>query len=211
MGSNVKNMEAGSGRLLKEDSVPVNIADLAELSHDNHSGAVIEISRDHAKIHEGLAFVTCHEFVMTADAPLYCHFTTGEMAVHLKNRDLETNNTNTVFEIWKDQTVVPNGTPELLLPRKSNLLSDLVSGCVFRLNSVVTIDEAPEKVVCRMKVYGAELVGVRVQGGPAAADWEIILKPNTDYVIRVHRPGETGTGKLRMELRWYEDLTNDAT
>lgn len=175
-------------------------------SIENRSFARKTIEYEHARIHEGYGYDCDIEFTLTTTNPKYYHIKTGSDEIHLKDIVISTNKPEVKLYLFRNPTAELNGSPTQETIFNSD--EDNINESTMQIynNSTVTSEGTKRKVYY--------LSGSTGQGHSSAGEasafgtWEIILLPNTDYLIKIIRLVADGDTTGVFKLRFYaEDET----
>ncbi len=173
------------------------------LARVDSSGALKSIPTEHSNIHHGYAFNFWHIETLVDDEVKYLHISTGSLEVHLKEVDIQAEGEDTLVCFFHKLDVALSATPEQRKVHNSNENSTRIPELKVYLNSTATGEEE-DKCWRRWYLFGSEGVGQRSGSSAVGTNWEKILAPNSDYILRFQRPGKTGTFKVAIEARGYE-------
>lgn len=155
-------------------------------------GAITAISNLHMHIHKGEAFSI--NLKAASAGELVVQLKTGTGRTHLKATKIYTSGVLAEFTILEAPTVTDGTTAIAPLNRKRD--SDNTS-------SVLAFSD-PADIVGGVEIdsdyIGSD--GIPSQGGgddSSVLEW--MLKPSTDYIIKLD---DSGTERLQMKLVWYE-------
>jgi hypothetical protein len=172
-------------------------------SIESRSFARKTIEYEHARIHEGYGFDCDIEFTLSTTVPKYYHIRTGTDEIHLKDIVITTNKPEVKLYLYTNPTVALNGSPTQETIYNSDEDSNNVSSMRIYNNSTVTSDGTKRRVYY---LSGSTGIGHSSAGEASAfGAWEIILLPNTDYLIKIIRIVSDGDTTGVFKLRFYEE------
>lgn len=147
----------------------------------------------------GVQYEAAYEFrAAAAGVPVYLAYQTGDKNVIVKSRSLQTNNVDTLLEVFEDCEFTHGS-----IPVKCYNLSREVGD-----HSTITVSANPTNLTVgpaltpAVPIYGSVGVGNRSSGGFGIQGLERVLKKNTKYLIRI-TPRE-GVANLWFYATWYE-------
>lgn len=172
-------------------------------SIESRSYARKTIEYEHARIHEGYGFDCDIEFTLTGTTPKYYHIQTGSDEVHLKDIVITTNKPEVKLFLYKNPTVTKNASPTEETIFNSDEDNINISSLHIYNNSTVSNDGQKRKVYY---LSGSTGVGHSSAGEASAfGSWEIILLPNSNYVIKIVRIVADGDTTGVFKIRFYEE------
>lgn len=170
---------------------------------ESRSFARKTIEYEHARIHEGYGFDCDVQFTLSTTTPKYYHIRTGADEIHLKDIVINTNKPEVKMYFYKNPTVALNGSPTQETIFNSD--EDNVNQSTMRIynNSTITADGTLRKV---WYLAGSSGVGHSSAGEASAfSSWEIILNPDSDYLIKIVRLVADGDTTGVFKVRFYEE------
>ena len=166
------------------------------------SGCLPTIDIEHYKQHTDKAWTADIELTLTDATPQYLHFVPGNYETHLTDVTIIAEKTFTYFEIWKEQDVTPGTTEVPVIPSAVNGPS--WSGKIFS-DPTVTVNGGLLNRQRFLPVYGSTGVGQTSSGGSGKIVYEDKVPAHYDgLIMRVYRPGQTGTAKVTVCMCFYD-------
>lgn len=161
------------------------------------TGGIRVISTDHSSIHngEGFSYSLLSTSVASSGTVDLSFTTAADSYVHLKRWKLWTAGAKAKIEIYEVPSV-SGGSP--VTPRKRNRISSTAS--VSTLLSGVSVSGTGTLVDDMMAGSGTQQSG----GGDGAVDHELVLNPDTEYLIRATNLAATAAD-IYVWLFWYEE------
>lgn len=195
---NINSMSPHTGRFLKENDEAVNIASAVERVTNGFKTIEVE----HANIHEGLFFESYNKFTLAAAGTRFVTIKTPiGVYLHYKPTNLVTSADKITIEFFEGATVTA-ATGTSTSPSNHNRNSSNASG--------VTLLDAPTVTAngtkfAQVYIPGATGIGGTRTGasaGTSGSEW--VLKPNTQYAIKVTN-GSSGANDIQINFQWYEE------
>lgn len=164
------------------------------------------IDSDHAYIHQGLAFTYAKVVTLGNGATKACILKTPAAStgkyIHWRPLSVSSANAGILVE-FNESVEYTGGSDETddVWNRNRNLdptirpTASLVDGTVVITDAGTALSKAQ---------FGAGGRPNRASGGDGGADEEIVLKPSTDYMIRITNQG-TSDNVVTIALFWYEE------
>jgi len=175
------------------------------------SGAVKIIDLEHAKVHDGLAYVSDFMVYLSGTTEQNFIFETGAHPVHMKEVEAQPDNAEVVFLFLEDSETTGGTAATFAIdgltwfsmqPMPLNLERDpFPCGCSVLSNPSVT--SFGNKHVFYKFMPGTEGVGQQTSGSAAEENWERILKTNHRYHLWVKRLAGTGTTRVKLKMKYY--------
>jgi hypothetical protein len=169
-----------------------------EVIADRSGGAVI-VDLEHHRIHRGQAFQFIAFPVLDGTTPAYRLFRTGSKVLHFKEIVATSEKTDFVLELYEGPTISNTGT-EVNNKISFNRISNEDCELTIFTSPTVTADGF---LLDKYYLPGGEAPGGNFSGESQSSEWEFVLKPNTDYLIKGYRITGTGTNQVLVKYRWY--------
>ena len=183
---------------MKSNGTFINFADASE----RITSAIRTIETEHAYIHEGIFFESYNKFTLAAGATRFVTLKApAGVYLHYRPTNLVTSADKVTIEFYEGATVTAN-TGTAVTPSNHNRNS--------ALTSVVTLLDAPTVTANGIKfaqVYipGATGIGgTRTGANAGVSNSEWVLKPDTQYAIKVTN-GSSGSNDIQINFQWYEE------
>ena len=183
---------------MKKDGTIVNLAEASE----RITSAIRTIETEHSYIHDGIFFESYNKFTLSASATrLITLKTPAAKYLHYRPTGLVTSADKVTIEFFEGATVTP-ATGTAATPSNHNRSSALTSG--------VTLLDAPTVTANGTKFAQVYIPGATGTGGTrtgqsagtSGSEW--VLKPNTQYMIKVTN-GSSGSNDIQVNFQWYEE------
>jgi len=173
----INSLQAISGRIVKEDSSFINIADIIAMAIDPMNGVFIVDEEQHA-IHEGNAYSYSTHGTINAGASLTLLGRIGNKQVHFDGMNVDFQSGGVLLEFLEAPTITNVGTAQTVRRKnratvKDNVL-DVYLGATTTGGTIV-FDSLPPIVSGQGNKTESASSGV-VKG------W--VLKANTDYIMK---------------------------
>lgn len=198
-----------SGRVIKESGDTVNVADVIESAAsdvqgmadavgdatDNH-GNVRTIETEHDETHAGRSFDFSFRAQIAGAATLYLVGRVGAKPVHFQDFAIKAASSPLVVSLLEGPTVTELGTPQPSRPR--NRIRSSASTLAIYTGATVTDDG--------VMLFEDEMLGNATGqkiGGKEEYPAEWILRPSTDYAIKVTSGSEQAMN-IAGHFFWYE-------
>lgn len=185
-------------------------------------GRVLDISRGYdpyfmcpaytdyvvAKIHKGDAFLFIADVVISGDQPRYRLFKVKSRPIYFREIRIVTEKPGLMLELYESPTVNGNGEEEYPISYNRNKIGK--PGChVFTQPDVINDGYLLNKFYLPGGVGSANLflgtASVSI-GEQQQSEWEYVLKPNTDYLVKGYRvEGSTGDSRTLVKYMWYTE------
>lgn len=188
-----------TGRLIDENGDLVNEASLLAWATDP-SGARRTLEIEHAKIHTGQAYVFDAFVTLSDTTPLYRVFLTGNRVVHFKELEIVAEKNAVVVEIFEGPSYTGGTDATAERVASNRVQTPDPDGLTILSGPTVTADGLRLE---RFYLPGSETVGGNFGGSSTGTGWELVLKPNTPYLVKGQRIEGTGTCRLKVKYRWY--------
>jgi hypothetical protein len=158
------------------------------------------IEYEHAEIHEGNAYDVDIEFTLSTTNPLYLLIETGNEYIHLKDFSFAVNKPEVKMFLYKETNA--SGTSSISI---HNADDDSPKVTTLKLYSQPTV---VSEGTLRKVYYATGAIG---NGNSLAGEshdpmnWELILKKNSKYLIKILRVVSDGNTNGVFRLRYYEE------
>ena len=175
------------------------------------SGSVKFLTQEHAKVHDGYAYICEFMLYLNATTEQDLIFTTGDYPIHMKEVELYPDSDEIVGVMFEDSVTV-GGTQQTfdfggveglsMQPKPLNRFRPpFDSGCeVLASPTITTVGTEP---VFIMFLPGESGVGQSTSGTIAEVDWERVLKAKHRYHLWVKRLAGTGTARVKVKIKFY--------
>lgn len=195
----IDTIDPQSGRILKEDNLPVNIADFIERATDLTGGIYVNDESQHA-IHSGDSYSFDYDGTLAGSTSLYFMGITGDKQVHFD--EISGNFQKGGIRLWLYETpaTTANGTAQT--PANMNFAS--TNTTTLSLYSAPTITDNGTKKLSRYFPLTGVGVNVIPQSGSIAGGR--VLKANTKYLFRVENTDLTSCS-FGINFVWHDDNT----
>lgn len=175
------------------------ITEILEGTREGLTGYAGVIGSDHAYIHDGKAFTALIDTgEITADYDIA--FTTPTVAsgkfIHWRPIGVDTSSDYVLFTLREGDSF-SDGT-EVTPINRNRLSSSVTAVQAFVKNATAT----PTGTIIQQGGVGTAGNPASRSGGGAAADQELVLKQNTNYVLTLSPNGAT---TVNLSLFWYEE------
>lgn len=184
-----------SGRVIAESGEVVNFA-TALLNATDISNAIITITLEHSKIHQGEGWeVSIETGSIASGASYYVLFKTSEgYRPHLRSYEVTATDSPTTIRLFEGATVSADGTAASARNRNRNE-SDVNGVSVF-VQPTVT-DEGT-----RLETDFIPTAGNKAGGNAGSFYEEFVLRPSTNYLIKITN-GSNNTVNAFFNAFWY--------
>jgi len=166
------------------------------------TGAISSINVEHTNIHEGKFFESYNKFTLAAAGTRFVTMKTpANKNLHYKPTGLVTSADKVTVEFFEGATVTA-ATGTAATPANHNRNSAITSG--------VTLLDAPTVTANGTKFTQVYIPGSTGVGGSRYGDSagvsnsEWVLKPNTQYAIKVTN-GSSASNDIQVNFQWYEE------
>ena len=187
---------------------------IADNENESLTGYKGVINSDHAYIHEGIGFLSTLDIGTLGDGATesYLFQTPETKYIHLKKIELHGIGSSVKLEIMRGTTANPltinsegSTASELIGPSNANDNASNTSGIVVKKTPTYTNDEEGE-IWDFIKVLGTasnqyETVSEQSYG----ENFELVLKPDTDYVIKFTNLSSDAASEVTLRMFWYEE------
>jgi hypothetical protein len=170
---------------------------LDESTDLSRSRIVIEL--EHSKIHYAQAYQLQSFVEYTGITPRFRLFRTGNRVVHFKEVRISSQAPDFLFQLFENPTITALGTEEPITPYNRATLPD-PCGCATYSMPTVTDNGL---LIDTYYLPGGTGTGQTTSGDSQGAEWEFVLRPNTDYLLRGQRLSGTGTTRALFKYKWY--------
>ena len=190
------NMVAMGRKILMPDGTIENVSD------DVH-GALVTIPLTHFEVHEGDMFAAWTNFEGIADDGVGDIFiVTGALEVHLKQIDMWVNNARATYDIYENA----QGVGATLMPVRNRNRVAAAAGmqatmCVW--NGITGANIGSDIIDHGVAGGGGANTSSRT-GGARSQDIELILRPNTNYAVRITNLSGAAAD-VEWWMAWYEE------
>jgi len=169
---------------------------------DEFTGFDVALTGDHAYIHRGLGFSAMGQVSLAAAGVYSLTITTPAAAagyIHLRPAFFSSSASYAKMSIIEAPTFTA-GTAATPVNRNRN--STRAAGAVYKYNAGYTSGGT----VLDITTVGTGGNPTARSGGGVGADAEIVLKPETTYLIYIENPAGGATSNITWNLFWYEEL-----
>ena len=183
---------------MKKDGTIVNLAEASE----RITSAIRTIETEHSYIHEGIFFESFNKFTLAGGATRVVTIKpTAGIYLHYRPTNLVTSADKVLIEFYEGATLTA-ATGTAVTPSNHNRNSTLTSK--------VTLLDAPTVTANGTKFAQVYIPGATGTGGTrtgqsagtSGSEW--VLKPNTQYMIKVTN-GSSGSNDIQVNFQWYEE------
>ena len=196
-----------SGKYYNSHDAVVNVV-------EDYTGGYRMINTDHGYIHDGIGFKANFYIASLADSATvsFLFHTPEELYVHFKNLQISGLGSSVKVEIFRGTTANPleinsEGVTATELLSQSNLNdnSDTESG--VSITKTPTYTDSKEGEVWDVLIMPGDTTANR----PSVAETtsndnvEVVMKPDTPYVIKLINLTETAATQLYFSAYWYEE------
>lgn len=184
-----------SGRVIAESGEVVNFA-TALLNATDISGALITITVEHSKIHQGKGWeVSIETGNISSGASYYVLFKTSDgYRPHLRSYEITATDSPITIRLFEGSTVSADGTAVTARNRNRNQ-SDNNGVSVF-YQPIVTAEGT------RLETDYIASGGNKIGGNAGSFYEEWILKPSTNYLMKITN-GSNNTVEAFFNAFWY--------
>lgn len=169
---------------------------------DKISNAMINISHDHHKIHEGDKYYARVQLtIATLTTQRITFITPSDVYIHYQRSGVQTSADKVGINFYEDGVVDVAGTE--VNSHNRDLNSDLESGVIIRTGDTYTSVGTKLDAFCSY-LPGSTGIGQTKAGGTSATGEEIILKRNMVYVYEVVN-GSSDSNIIDINFSWYTD------
>lgn len=165
---------------------------------DMDSGRPLFVSHEHARVHDGISFTVSHLFTgIAVDASSDLRFTCGTKKSHLFVNCASSG--PAYYALYEGATFSTPGTEKLVYNRNRNSENAALSRTYFTpgVNSLGTAIQSGQFLP------GGVGVGFAYTGGTLEHKLEWVLKPGTEYLVRLTNKDGAGA-TMSLTLNWYE-------
>ena len=172
---------------------------------DPIDGALIGIDVLHHHVHEGEAFISWAIFNGVLDDAVEDIFiVTGELEAHVRQIDMWVNNAHAVYNIHEGAQ--GTGTTVLNSYNRNRIQAALDNQATMRLWTGITNPNIGSKIIEHGVAGGGGANMASRTGGVRSQELELILRPNTNYAIRIQNLSGA-TADIDFAILWYEEET----
>lgn len=196
--SNLEYLATGgfrSGRVVAESGEIINLATLLDNASDL-SGALINISLEHSKIHQGIGWeVSIETGNIASGTNYYILFRTAAgYRPHLRSYDFIATDAPITIRLFESPTTSTNGDNVIARNRNRNYTD--TNGVTVYTQPTVTNDGT------LLETDYLASAGNKIGGNAGSFYEEWVLKPSTDYVVKITN-GSNNTVTGFFNAFWY--------
>ena len=209
----IDNFIAASGRVRKENGDIINQADFIDSEHDRLTGGVKSINTDHYYIHRGIAYKAYINLASVgATAVEYSFIAPAGTFPHFKNMQVTALGGTLRVTIRRGTTATPlsvnspgAASDDIVGPNNLNDNTNRPTGVLIKKTPTYH-DGKTGEVWFQIQVVGDSTNQFTSVAEISSNDnEEIVMKPETYYVIRLERIGNDSPANVALTLFWYEE------
>ncbi len=172
---------------------------------DPIDGALIGIDVLHHHVHEGEAYISWAIFNSVLNNAVEDIFiVTGALEAHIRQIDMWVDNARAVYNIHEGAQ--GTGTDVLNSYNRNRIQAALDKQATMRLWTGITNPNIGSKIIEHGVAGGGGANTASRTGGVRAQELELVLRPNTNYAIRIQNLSGA-TADIEFAILWYEEQT----
>lgn len=188
--------DAKTGRMLKEDSEFVNVANVISEATDTTGGIYVNNELQHA-IHDGNAFSFDYDGTVPGNSSIYFMGITGDEQVHFDRISGDFEKGGIRLWLYEAPTTTANGIEQTIV--NMNFASSNI-GTMTLYSSPTITDNGTKKASIFIPVTG---VGVNISPASAAIASGRVLNTNTKYLFRIENTELTNCD-FGINFTWHD-------